>query len=111
MNNIYPIVEGIVKKYWIGFTDYVIFSLINKTVYEVGLLQHALGRVKEKTVIDVGGGWGCFAASCAALGMKAILIDDFNDPWRNEINDPRNTLPSDYGFTFMKRDVIVEGHR
>jgi cyclopropane fatty-acyl-phospholipid synthase-like methyltransferase len=109
LKDIYPIVDGIVKKYWVGFPSYITDSYTKKTAFEIRLLQNSLKEIKGKTVIDVGGGWGCFTASCAALGMNAILIDDFNDPWRSDQNDPRQSLPSDFGFKRIKRDIIVGG--
>lgn len=72
-------------------------------------MQRALGDIKGTTVIDVGGGWGAFASSCAALGMNAILLEDFGDPGNSDSRDPRQSLPSDYGVRVIRRDVIKDG--
>ena len=60
-------------------------------------------------MVDVGGGWGAFTASCSALGMKAILIEDFGDPGNSDLRDPRLSLPNDYSVRVMRRDVIKDG--
>jgi cyclopropane fatty-acyl-phospholipid synthase-like methyltransferase len=109
MKNIYSTVDGIVRKYWLGYPAYIIDAYIDRHVFEIGVLQRALGKIEGKSVIDVGGGWGAFAASCAKLGMNAILLEDFGDPGKSNISDPRQSLPSDYGVSVMQRDVIKEG--
>lgn len=110
MKNIDIIVGGILSKYYIGFTSYSICARRNKAVFEIELLKRALGELKGKSVIDVGGGWGLYAASCAALGMNATLLDDFGDSGQfNDLNDPKYSMPNDFGVSVMKQDVIVDG--
>jgi cyclopropane fatty-acyl-phospholipid synthase-like methyltransferase len=109
MKNIYSTVDEISRKYWIGYPSYVVDATVKKTVFEIEILQRALNEIKGKTVIDVGGGWGLYAASCAALGMNVILIDDFGDGGKSNNLDPRHTLSDDFGFSVMRRDIIIDG--
>ena len=109
MYEITSIVTSIIKKYWRDYPSYIIDNYIQRHVFEIGLLIHSLGEFKEKSVVDVGGGWGAFAASCSALSMKAILLEDFGDPGKSDVEDPRQSLPSDYGVNVMHRDVIKDG--
>lgn len=110
MKEISSTVDSIMRKYWLGYPAYLIDSRIRKTVFDIQLLQRSLGELKGKTLIDVGGGWGLYAASCAALGMKVILLDDYGDPGKViDNNDPRWKLPNDFGFTIIKKDIILDG--
>ena len=108
-DEISSVVTSIVNKYWIGYPSYVTDSYIKRHVFEIGLLLRSLGDIKDKSVVDVGGGWGLFAASCSALGMKSTLVEDFGDPGKSDTGDPRQSLPDDYGVTVMHKDVIKEG--
>lgn len=49
-------------------------SDIERISYHIGLVL-AHGN-KDGSVCDLGGGIGLFSVGCAALGMRAILIDD-----------------------------------
>lgn len=109
MNDLHAIVDKLVRKYWVGYPQYVTDCYVARHVFEIGLLKHALGQVNGRTVVDVGGGWGAFASSCAALGMKAILVDDFGDSGKSNKQDPRQSLPRDYGINVVRRDVIKDG--
>lgn len=108
MKSVHQIVDEIYEKYWIGYPSYVKDATVNKTVFEIEMLQRSLGEIKDKSVIDVGGGWGIFAATCAALGMNTILLDDFGDVGKSNLQDPRHTLPSDFGFSVMQRDILSD---
>jgi len=102
-------VTSIIKKYWINYPSYIIDNYIQRHIFEIGLLSRLLGDITGKSVADIGGGWGAFAASCSALGMKAILLDDFSDPGKSDITDSRQSLLSDYEVSVMHRDVIKDG--
>jgi len=103
------IVNSVIRKYWRGYQPYIIDNYINRHVFEVSLVGLALGGIKGKTVVDVGGGWGAFSASCSALGMKAMLVDDFGDPGMSDGRDPRQSLPGDYDVRIIRRDVVKDG--
>jgi hypothetical protein len=109
LTEIDAIVNKIVRKYWIGYAPYLIENYILRHVFEVGLLVKSLGGAKGKVVADVGGGWGAFAASCSALGMKTILIDDFGDAGMSNSEDPRHCLAKDYGVSVVSRDAVGKG--
>lgn len=108
-DEITSVVTSIVNKYWIGYPSYVTGTYIKRHSFDIGLLFRSLGDIKGKSVVDVGGGWGLFAASCSALGMKSILVEDFGDPGKSNTGDPRQSLPDDYGVTVMHRDVMKDG--
>jgi 2-polyprenyl-3-methyl-5-hydroxy-6-metoxy-1,4-benzoquinol methylase len=110
MNKIQETVKGILNKYYKEFPPYSISARYKKTVFEIDTLYRALGELEGKTIIDVGGGWGLYAASCAALGMNATLLDDFGDGGQfNNPNDPKYSMPKDFGVIITKRDVIKDG--
>jgi SAM-dependent methyltransferase len=60
-------------------------------------------------VVDIGGGWGAFAASCMAIGMRSLLIDDFSDLGNSDPTDPRQTLVMDYHICVHNREVLSQG--
>ena len=103
------VVTSIIRKYWIGYPSYIIDNYIQRHVFEIALLINSLGDIKEKSIIDVGGGWGLFAAACSSLGMHSKLLEDFGDPGKSNVGDPRQSLPSDYGVDVIRRDVIKDG--
>jgi len=109
MDKITSVVESIVRKYWIGYPSYILDNYIQRHAFEIELLTHSLGDIKDKSIVDVGGGWGAFAASCSALGMTAMLLDDFGDPGKIDTNDPRQSLPGDYDVAVINSDVIKDG--
>jgi len=67
------------------------------------------GMKPGAVVVDVGGGWGVFAAVCSAMGMRAVSIDDYEDEGFFKRDDARHQLPSKYGFSIVNRDVIRDG--
>jgi SAM-dependent methyltransferase len=60
-------------------------------------------------ICDIGGGVGLFSPGCAALGMKALLIDDFGDPVNKQLGDSPFVVHERYGVRIQPRDVIAEG--
>jgi SAM-dependent methyltransferase len=60
-------------------------------------------------VCDVGGGLGLFSLGCAALGMQAVLVDDFADPVNEEEGDGSLALHRELGVEVVKRDAVHEG--
>ncbi len=60
------------------------------------------------SVCDIGGGVGLFSIGCAALGMKVLVIDDFEEH-RWYWNDGGADLHRKYGVSVICRDVLKMG--
>lgn len=60
------------------------------------------------TVMDIGGGTGFFTMCVAALGRKAVLVDDFGDDSLHEDADYVKALRG-AGVEVLNRDVIALG--
>lgn len=73
----------------------------------IRLVTERLGR--NVSVCDAGGGIGLFSLGCAALGMRAVLVDDFRDAvnWRHSIESMG--LHARYGVEVHGRDLASEG--
>ena len=77
---------------------------LERVRFQISLARHPGGRV-----CDVGGGLGLFSLGCAALGMQAVLVDDFADPVNDEEGDASLALHRELGVAVVKRDVIRDG--
>ena len=80
---------------------------IKRTAFHLNLITAQLG--KNKTVCDLGGGVGLFSIGCAALGMKSILVDDFQDQVNQQFGDSIFALHHTYGVEIISRDLIAQG--
>jgi 2-polyprenyl-3-methyl-5-hydroxy-6-metoxy-1,4-benzoquinol methylase len=62
-------------------------------------------------VCDLGGGWGTMALSCAAAGLKAVLVDDYRERGflEKETMEAMNALYRHYGVEVVSRDLVTEG--
>lgn len=56
-------------------------------------------------VCDVGGGVGLFSVGCAALGLGAILVDDFGDDARGVSVDGVLAIHESLGVEILRHDV------
>jgi SAM-dependent methyltransferase len=61
------------------------------------------------SICDIGGGVGLFSTGCAALGMNALLVDDFADPIDRRLGDSVFTVHKKYGVRILSRNVITDG--
>jgi len=61
------------------------------------------------SVCDIGGGVGLFSVGCAALGMNALLVDDFADPISRRVGDSVFVVHKKYGVRVLSRNVITDG--
>lgn len=59
-------------------------------------------------VADLGGGIGMFSVGCAALGMDAVLVDDFEDAVNLQHGGGPLALHAKYGVTVVKRNVVQD---
>lgn len=108
INAIHEAVARIFLDYWPDDTPgYVLDAEIGRTAENVRQVVNRVGT--QATIADIGGGWGTFAASCAALGMTVTLIDDFRDRGFYERADKRYRMQQDFDLSIISRDVACEG--
>lgn len=77
-------------------------SDIDRTAFQIELVRQSRGT--DISICDVGGSISLFSVACAALGMRSILIDNFDldrDALLERVHKP-------YGVEVIKRDVIAE---
>lgn len=96
----------ITSKYWIGYPPHVMHAYVSKHVFEVHHLCERLGDHHGRVVVDIGGGWGLFSAICSSIGMRAVLVDDFGDPGKRDLQDPRQRLPADFNITVIHKNIL-----
>ena len=80
-------------------------SDVVRIAFHISLLGNA------KSVCDIGGGIGLFSVGCAALGIKATLVDDFNDPVNKRFGGTALPIHAQYGVEVVKRDAVVDDLR
>lgn len=80
---------------------------VKRTAFHLNLVTSQLDT--NKTVCDLGGGVGLFSVACAALGMKSILVDDFQDHVNLQFGKSIFDLHHAYGVKIISRDLITEG--
>lgn len=73
----------------------------------IGLVLERAGA--DVRICDIGGGMGYFSIGCAALGMDAVVIDDFGDATARPFVGSALELHHRYGVEVVYRDVIAEG--
>jgi len=64
---------------------------------------------RAMSICDIGGGVGLFSTACAALGMNALLVDDFADPINRRVGDSVFVVHKKYGVRILSRNVITDG--
>jgi SAM-dependent methyltransferase len=74
-------------------------------------IRLALNDVEPRaiSICDIGGGVGLFSVGCAALGMNALLVDDFADPVNRCVGDSVFAVHKKYGVRVLSRNVITDG--
>ena len=80
---------------------------IERTAFHIDLIRDRVGT--QVTVCDIGGGVGLFSIGCAAVGMNAVLVDDFMDGINLEHGESLLDLHKSYGVRIVSRDVIKDG--
>src|ERR1700683_282247 len=80
---------------------------VARIAYNIAL---SLGHAPADPVIcDVGGGMCMFSLGLAALGYRAILVDDFGDELHLRFADSALGLHNRYGVQIISADVIAKG--
>jgi SAM-dependent methyltransferase len=68
--------------------------------------------IREKgtgcTVCDLGGGVGLFSVGAAALGMKAVLVDDFGDQVNTDCDEDALAVHRKHGVRVLSKDVLTD---
>jgi SAM-dependent methyltransferase len=100
------IANTLYKKYWRGDDCYVIRAEAKRACFHYVLCKKLMPDCK--TVCDIGGGWGAFAALCGAMDLECTLVDDFMDRGHSDGSDPRWDLSSAYGFRVLQQDILHE---
>lgn len=98
--------SAIFKRYMLGYNEYFVHGESKRTSFHCLLCQTLMPNCK--TICDIGGGWGEFAALCSAMGMDCTLVEDFGDPGMKNDSDPRWILPQAYGFRVLKQNILNE---
>ena len=85
---------------------------IERTAWHIDLVRKLVGE--KGAVVDVGGAVSLFSPGCAALGMRAVLIDDqFDDPYNREIGAAKRETVArvirPLGVMVMRRDIGADG--
>jgi SAM-dependent methyltransferase len=80
---------------------------VPRIAFNVGLVAE---RVEPgATVCDIGGGVGMFSLGCAALGLRAMLVDDLSDEVNRREGAAALELHREHGVEIVQRDVIEDG--
>jgi SAM-dependent methyltransferase len=84
---------------------------LQRCAWQIDVVRRGVGS--NATVVDVGGAVSLFAPGCAAIGMRAILIDDSFDDDDREIGAAKREAIARVirprGVMVMRRDIGVDG--
>jgi SAM-dependent methyltransferase len=101
------ILEGVARCYPSNFIDDQLRD-IPRIAFNIRLALNG-GDPRATSICDIGGGIGLFSTGCAALGMKALLVDDFADPITRSVGDSVFVVHQKYGVRILSRNVITDG--
>ena len=81
----------------------------DRFAFHVELIANRIGT--DVRVADVGSGWGTVPLACAAIGMKAVIVDDEGDPGHSDDSAVAgmNALYAAYGVERVIQDVVANG--
>jgi SAM-dependent methyltransferase len=77
---------------------------IERIAFHIELVVRRKGT--DISICDIGGGIGLFSVGCAAVGMKATLVDDFRDSVNVAFGESILDLHKFYGVKVFSRDVL-----
>ena len=101
------ILEGVAREYPSEFIDDQLRD-IPRIAFNIRLALNG-ADARSMSICDIGGGVGLFSTGCAALGMKALLIDDFADQINRRMGDSAFVVHKKYGVRILSRNVITDG--
>ncbi len=79
---------------------------LDRIAYHIGLVMERKG--KDIKIADIGGGIGLFSVGCAAQGMRAVLVDDFEDEINQQVGLSILEIHKSYGVEVVCKDVMEE---
>jgi SAM-dependent methyltransferase len=59
------------------------------------------------SLCDLGGGIGLFSVGCAAAGMRAVLVDDFDDPVNREFSAVPAIVHRTFAVDVISTDIVA----
>jgi hypothetical protein len=101
MKMVEKILEGVAREYPSGFIDDQLRD-IPRIAFNIRLALNG-ADASTMSICDIGGGVGLFSTGCAALGMKALLIDDFADPINRRMGDSVFVVHQKYGVRILSQ--------
>jgi SAM-dependent methyltransferase len=101
------ILEGVARSYPSKFIEDQLGD-IPRIAFNVRLAVNG-DDPRAISICDIGGGVGLFSVGCAALGMNALLVDDFADPVNRRVGDSIFVTHKKYGVRILSRNVITDG--
>ena len=107
MQLVEEILEGIARSYQSKFIDDQLRD-IPRIAFNIRLALNGADP-KAMSICDIGGGVGLFSIGCAALGMSALLVDDFADPINRRVGDTVLVVHKKYNVRILSRNVITDG--
>jgi SAM-dependent methyltransferase len=78
---------------------------IPRIAFNIRLIAERMGF--DASVCDLGGGIGLFSVGCAASGMRATLVDDFNDSVNHEFATVPATVHRQFAVDVVNTDVVA----
>jgi SAM-dependent methyltransferase len=78
---------------------------VARITFNIELVTDRVGQ--DVAVCDLGGGIGLFSVGCAALGMRATLVDDFGDSVNRDYAQVPQQLHQKYDVEVVSSDLIV----
>ena len=79
---------------------------IERVAFHIDLVLNRKGR--SAAVCDIGGGIGLFSVGCAALGMRAMLVDDCRDEVNVRLGESPLALHRSYGVEILSKDALAD---
>jgi SAM-dependent methyltransferase len=102
--NIHDVLEEVAREYPPDVINNQLFD-IQRIAFHISLVLQ--GNGENSSICDLGGGTGFFAIVCAALGMKAAIVDDFNDRGNQTHGQGPKHLHKRYDVRVISQDLIM----
>jgi len=77
---------------------------VDRIAFNIQIVTDRMGT--KITLADIGGGIGLYSVGCAALGLHAILVDDFQDENNRPVVDEVLQLHKSKGVEIVSQDVV-----
>ena len=104
-HNLKPLLLSIARQYPCELRKMAMDD-VDRMAFHIELVLGSKSR--SARLLDVGGGMGYFAIACAALGMDAVVVDDFDDPINKQIGDGIFNIHRSYGVQVIRRDALKD---